>query len=148
VTASAEATRARRTLPRGRRLGSFVSPFIRHVLVLAVAALATYGLAGALPAPEQPTLWLVAAAGLGLVAALLGRRLLGVLFLTAGTAIGLLVHLHIRLGSGEEALHELSEHAALYGAALGASVVAYFVTVLVVEFVARRLSARDSRSTD
>jgi hypothetical protein len=138
VTATTRVRRSRSVTSSDRPEGSFVSPFLRHGLVLALAAAATYLFAGAVPATEQPATWLVAGAVLGVVAALLGRRWLGLLFMVLGAGIGLLLHLNVRLGSGEEAMHQLSENAVVYGGALAVMVVAYVATVAVLAIAFRR----------
>lgn len=138
MTATARVARSRRSPSGDRPAGSLVSPFVRHVLLLVLAAAAAYLLAGALPATEQLVTWLIAGAALGVIAALLGRRWLGILFMVLGAGIGLLLHLNVRLGSGEEATLRLSENAVLYAGALAAAVVAYVATVAVLESVSRR----------
>jgi hypothetical protein len=138
VTATTRVRRPQRATSSDPPEGSFVSPFLRHALVLALTAAATYLFAGGLPATEQPATWLVAGAALGVVAALLGRRWLGLLFMVLGAGIGLMLRLNVSLGSGEEALHQLSESAVSYAGALAAAVAGYVVTVAVLEIVLRR----------
>ncbi|HSH21065.1 MAG TPA: hypothetical protein VK992_00430 [Candidatus Caenarcaniphilales bacterium] len=115
--------------------------------MFAVAAAATYALAYSMPISAQLTPWLAAAVGLGIVAALLARRILGVLLLATGAFVGLLLHLHIRLASGEAAIHELSVNSQFYGAALAAAVLAYVATVTLLWFLTgRRRRPRRSAS--
>jgi hypothetical protein len=78
---------------------------------------------------------------IGVLAALLGRRALGVLFVAVGAAVGMMLYLHFRLGSGEAAMDELTAHGAAYAIAAALAVVVYLGTWLMLRYVTRSREA-------
>ncbi|HUG48030.1 MAG TPA: hypothetical protein VMP67_06420, partial [Candidatus Limnocylindria bacterium] len=120
------AARSSRTLRRSRRPGSLASPVLRHALVFAWAAAASYWLTLSGPVAQPLLLWLAGAVVVGLLAGAVGRTWLGMPFLVLGSWLGVLLGLQFRAGSGVEALNELSGTAAWLAA---------FVAVLLVAYV-------------
>ena len=141
MTAVTKARPRRRVITNGHRSGSLVGPFVRHLLVLALTAAVVYLLAGGVTVEEQFTTWLGVAVAIGVLAALLGRRALGVLFVAVGAAVGMLLHLHLRLGSGEAALAELTARGPAYGIAVAVAAVAYLGTWLMLRHMRRSRAA-------
>ncbi len=137
MTAVTKARPRRRVITSGHRSGSLVGPFVRHLLVLALTAAVVYLLAGGVTVEEQFTTWLGVAVAIGVLAALLGRRALGVLFVSVGAAVGMMLHLLVRLGSGEAALAELTARGPAYGIAVAVAMVAYLGTWLLFRYVSR-----------
>ncbi len=141
MTAVTTTRSPRRVGTRRPRTGSLAGPFVRHLLVLVLTAAAVFLLAGQAPVAQQFSAWLGAAVAIGVVAALLGRRLLGVLVLVAGIGIAILLHLHLRLGSGNAAMDELTAHGSAYAIAAALAVVVYLGTWLMLRYVTRSREA-------
>lgn len=141
MTAATKVRPPRRVTTRGPDTGSLAGPFVRHLLVLVLTAAAVYLLAGEVPVEGQSSIWLGAAVAIGVVAALLGRRALGVLFVAVGAVVGMMLHLHLRLGSGEAALVELTDGGVGYGTVVAVAVFAYLGTWLVLRYVTRSREA-------
>jgi hypothetical protein len=80
------ATPARRT----RNLtASMAPPFVRHLLILGLAAAGTFALALVALPHEQPAYWVVAGLAGGLITSLLARGMVGFVVLALGHLIGI-----------------------------------------------------------
>ena len=114
-----------RTLGRSRRPGSLLSPVLRHALVFGGAAAASYWLTQSGPVAQPPLLWLAVAVVVGLLAGAVGRTWLGMPFLILGTWLGALIGLHVRAGSGAQAVGELTGAGAWLAASVAVLLLAY-----------------------
>ncbi len=130
-------TAAAAHLPRTERPGSLAEPFARHGLIFVGGAVAAYVVAAQLPVGGQPLVWLAGAVVLGLASALIGRGWLGLLFVLVGLGIGLALELHLRVGPGSEAVHELGRHGPIYLAAAAVLVVTYAATLIAIGLLRR-----------
>lgn len=119
--------------------GSLAAVFVRHTLVLVGAALVAYLVGRAVPAEGRSAVWLGAAVALGLIAALVARGWLGVIFLLVGAGLGTLLELHLRTNGGPALGDAIADGRGIYLAALAAAVVAYLaLTGLLIALRRRR----------
>ncbi len=110
---------------------------MRHLLLFAAAVIFAY-LAARTLAAEAPQAWLLSAAIVGVLGALIDRGWLAIPFLIAGLVAGVLIELHLRLGSGAQATDELADNGPLYVSALGLVVVTYATSLLLLAVLRRR----------
>ncbi|MDP8905602.1 MAG: hypothetical protein M3N29_09895 [Chloroflexota bacterium] len=116
------------------------SPFFRHLAVLLLGA----GVMLALVAPGSPigsdqAMWLVLGGAAGVIAGLIGRGWLGLLFLLSGIAAGLLLALAWQFGSTEGAAHDLGSHGPAYASVAAVALAGYVLAYLLVLIVGPRL---------
>jgi hypothetical protein len=109
------------------RPGTLPLVVMRHGGPLIVAAALLYGAGKIAPAPEQPAIWLVAAAAAGVMAGLVDRGWLGMVFVGAGIVLGMAIDLATRYHSTDEAAVALATAAWLYLATVLVGAVAYLV---------------------
>lgn len=124
----------------GRPPGSLVSPFLRHALIFAGAAALAYWLSLNVPTEGQALVWIGAGLLAGLLAGLVGGGWVGLLFLPLGAAFGLILELHLRVGTGASGLLELQSAGPILLAA-GAAMLLAYVLALVGLLLLRRRSA-------
>jgi hypothetical protein len=110
----------------------------RHAAILVVAAAVIVGLGYAMPiTDQQPVAWLVAAAVLGLLAALVSGWY-GLIFLVAGLAIGIVLSLALQDPATSHAVDQLTVAGPWYLAVLVVATVAFAITRLLVARLLRR----------
>lgn len=121
-----------------RQPRSLTLAFYRHAAILVVAAALIVALDGALPIRgDMPVPWLVAAALLGLLAALVSGWY-GLIFLVAGLGIGIVLSLALRDPATSQAVDLLATAGPWYLAMLLVAATAFAITRLVVERLLRR----------
>jgi hypothetical protein len=112
----------------------FPAALLRHgvVVLLAIGAVLAQGIALQTSVTDRPWSWMALSVGLGALAAIVARGLMGAVFLVIGLLVGvevLLVHQH---GSAAEAVAALRQEGWLYAAVVAAALAAYFVVLLIV----------------
>jgi hypothetical protein len=112
----------------------FPAALLRHgvVVLLAIGAVLAQGIALQTSVTDRPWSWMALSVGLGALAAIVARGLMGAVFLVVGLLVGvevLLVHQH---GSAAEAVAALRQEGWLYAAVVAAALAAYFVVLLIL----------------
>ena len=116
------------------------APLLRHAIVVALAAGAVIaqGLVLAVPVDAQFVSWIAVAVGVGVLSALLARRVLGVLFVVVGTTLGMLAIFVIELGTTATVSVAATAVGLLYLEVLETATLAYLLTAIMVLSVRRR----------
>lgn len=107
---------------------------LRHSIVVVLVAGAVIGQGKLLSVAigNQPWSWLAVAIGVGALAAIVARSVIGAVFVVIGFALGLFLLLTSQVTSAADAGHALANDSWLYGAMLAAALEAYLVVMLVV----------------
>jgi len=123
-----------------RRSYGMPETLLRHGAIVLLSAGAVVAQGGALSVSvfSQPWSWLAVAIALGALSAVIGRGLIGTVFLLIGFGIGIQLLLVTQIGSTAAAENALSRDGYLYVAMLAAAVEAYLLALLVVVRLRRR----------
>jgi hypothetical protein len=107
---------------------------LRHgvVVLLAIGAVLAQGMALQVSVSDRPWSWVAVSAGLGALAAIVARGLMGALFLVIGLLVGVEVLLIYQHDSAAEAIAVLRQDGWLYAALVAAALAAYFVVLLIL----------------
>ena len=113
---------------------------LRHGVIVLLAAGAVVAQGGTLSVSvfDQPWSWLAVAIVLGVLSAIIGRGLIGTVFLLIGFGVGIQVLLVTHLGSTDSARSALARDGYLYAAMLAAAVEACLVVLLLRVGLRRR----------
>jgi hypothetical protein len=113
---------------------------VRHAIVLALvaAAVIAHGQLESVAIGGQPWTWIAGAIGVGVLTAIIGRGLIGAVFVVAGFVLGLYLLLVVRAGTAAATASMLGEDGWLYAAMLVAALVAYLVITLIIGWLRRR----------
>ena len=98
--------------------------FWRHVLIVVLAAAATYGLATVAEPQVEPVIWIIGGLAAGLIASFLARGIVGFTVLVLGQLLGIAV-LYQWQPEGWPSPDELIATAPVYLSAMAASGLAY-----------------------
>jgi hypothetical protein len=107
---------------------------LRHgvVVLLAIGAVLAQGIALQTSVTDRPWSWVAVSVGLGALAAIVARGLMGAVFLVIGLLVGVEVLLVYKHGSAAEAVAALREEGWLYAAIVAVAIATYLVVLLIL----------------
>jgi hypothetical protein len=112
----------------------FPAALLRHglVVLLAIGAVWAQGIALQQSVTDRPWSWLAVSVGLGALAAIVARGLMGALFLVIGLLVGVELLLLHQYGSAAEAVAALRQNGWMYAAIVAAAIATYLVVLLIL----------------
>jgi len=102
------------------------------VVLLAIGAVLAQGIALQNSVTDRPWSWVAVSVGLGALAAIVARGLMGAVFLVVGLLVGVEILVIRQSGSAADAAAALRQDGWLYAALVAAALAAYLVVLLIL----------------